>query len=168
MNNTINIGVIGQAASGKTTLIKANSESFTKGVGVFTTDTYLENFTHTIKLIDFIDVMWDVNKRAELYGQMDAMIVMVDLLKKRDTKEFADEEQWLAEARKYGKANIPVVLVGSKYDLLAENPGEMDFIHAFARKHNLVFYPSSTADPETLVFPVSNLLDKLIHGGDDF
>jgi len=166
MNNTINIGVIGQAASGKTTLIRANSESFTKGVGVSTLRD--GDNTHTIKLVDFMVKLGFNGPWWNEYKRMDAILIMVDLLKKRETKEFADEEGWIAEVRKYGKVNTPIVLVGSKYDLLAENPGEMDFIHAFAREHNLVFYPSSTVDPETLVFPVSNLLDKLIHAGDDF
>jgi GTPase SAR1 family protein len=165
-NTSITIGVIGNSNVGKTTLIKANSEGYSQGVGVSTLRD--GDKTRALIICDLGQVAGYPSERIRVFRDVDAMIVMVDLSKKRETKDFSDEEHWLTDIREYGKANMPVVLVGSKYDLLEENPGEMDFIHAFAREHNLVFYPSSTADPETLVFPVSNLLDRMIHGGDDF
>lgn len=160
---TLNIGVIGRAGVGKTTLISMNTRTQVSGQYVDYGITSSPDGDLICEAVYNFDERLTRHKsiRKKYYARMDAMILMVDLSQKARNPDFSYEIKWLEEIRKYCLPNTEIIMIGNKYDLVNDHPNILDIIHEFVREYNLTYYPSSVYDVETLVHPVQNLMTKL-------
>lgn len=160
---TLNIGVIGRAGVGKTTLISMNTRTQVSGQYVDYGITWCPDGHVICEAVYNFDERLTRHKsiRKKYYARMDAMILMVDLAEKARNADFSYEMKWIEEIRKYCLPDTKIIMIGNKYDLVNDHPNILDIIHEFVREYNLTYYPSSMYDRQTLINPVEDLLTDL-------
>eukprot|EP00700_Malawimonas_jakobiformis_P003458 EC726218.1.p1 GENE.EC726218.1~~EC726218.1.p1 ORF type:complete len:212 (+),score=12.75 EC726218.1:28-663(+) len=116
---TIKVGMLGDAASGKTSLMVQYvdgrfDEDYIETLAV----TFMEK-TVTIKTTDITFSIWDLGGQKEFQGMLPlvcneavALLFLFDLSRKATLASIKD---WYRQARNYNKSAIPI-LVGTKYD----------------------------------------------------
>ncbi len=127
----LKIVVLGDAAVGKTSLIKMYTENEfredynpTLGVNIINKGTVVDNpkFENQNIKIRLTLVFWDVTgqieydiSRKEVFQKADGALLVYDITEHPTLQNI--EKKWLEDFKKYAKQDEPYILIGNKLDL---------------------------------------------------
>jgi len=149
------ITVIGDAAVGKTSLIKKYTKGEFQKEYISTLGTQFTRYEEVIDGVSIELILWDIAGQAAFEvmrqnfytGSSGAIIVFSH--SPDETKSFKSVDKWLSEVRKHC-GNIQIALFGNKIDLvndeeLQSSEGRDSRVAGYVKEHNFLGYYKTSA-----------------------
>jgi len=160
--------VIGGEQSGKTSILNryvynefTHPHTMNIGAEFFTKDLKLDDFD--VHLVFFDPGKQNFNKlRATYFKGTSGIVIVFDLTDKDSLKSI---EPWLDPLRKKLVGDVPILLLGNKFDLINERQISFKEVWDFAIKHNLIYFETSAKTGAGITEAMSYLARLMIAKG---
>jgi small GTP-binding protein len=140
------ICVIGAETSGKTSILNryifnefSHPHSMNIGVEFFTKDFILDDFNVHLVFFDPGKQLFD-SLRANYFKGTSGVLIVIDLT---DKDSFETIKPWLDPLRNKLVGNVPIIIMGNKFDIANERKVSFDEAWKFAIDHKLIYFETS-------------------------